>query len=415
MKVPKPLDKGCVPGFTFCFRPDRDADGAPVPSALGWKYLLRAPGGKPSKTIFAADKADAVSEAHKQVARWAAEAGAGAKPAERTMDALSDHFLAVKRHADSPTRVATADAYARELEIHIRPFFGKTTVAGVTPNDVDRWRAEHASSGKSRTRQKRVSLLSSLFRLAVDEGWRVGSPVLTRHHVPVLKHGKQKGKLVGDQRVARVLNAEQLAAAVERLDPDDLALRLLVELTGRVGLRLREATHLRAGDWAPHPDGSAFVTVGSSFACACRECCGLRLTKAGKARLVPVPQDLIAPLAAHAAALTARFGPGGWLFPVWHAKPRQRTRPGDLRVARTTSEAFITAAGDGYVFHDLRATAKTHLRLGGNHDAVDAAMGHELPGMSSVYVQFQEQPALLYKGVYPDWRPTLTMVKAAVA
>jgi hypothetical protein len=63
--------------------------------------------------------------------------------------------------------------------------------------------------------------------------------------------------------------------------------------------------------------------------------------------------------------------------------------------------------------NDLRSTAKTHLLLSGaNPSAVDVALGHALPGMSGIYVQLQQQPALLYRGCFPTWKPKLAMVNA---
>jgi hypothetical protein len=143
MKAPKPLDKGCVPGFTFCFRPDHDADGKPVPSPLGWKYLLRGPGGKPSKTIFAADKADAVSEAHKQVARWAAEASAKEAAPVWTMSALIAAYLAAKRDKDS-ANAGTQRAEAAWIKGVVEPYFVKAlhdpTVDAITEAHVREWK-----------------------------------------------------------------------------------------------------------------------------------------------------------------------------------------------------------------------------------------------------------------------------------
>jgi integrase len=213
----------------------------------------------------------------------------------------------------------------------------------------------------------------------------------------------------------------KVTEVLSKLDPDDPALQLMIELTGRMGFRLREATHLRAEDVTFHRDGSAFIAVASGIDCSCRDCRGTRLTKAGSARLVPIPMDLQGRVRMFLEVRRARFGAAGTLFPVWRAKPRQRTKPGQLRVARTVSDAFLTAAAaagletgreTGVVFHDLRATAKTHLLLAGaNPTAVDVALGHALPGMSAIYVQFVKHPALLYKGVYPTWEPTLTVVK----
>jgi integrase len=82
------------------------------------------------------------------------------------------------------------------------------------------------------------------------------------------------------------------------------------------------------------------------------------------------------------------------------------------------SGAFATAAAAAgladVVFHDLRASAKTNLLLAGaNATAVDVALGHQLPGMSSIYVTLESQPGLLYRGCYRAWTPRLTVVKEA--
>ena len=387
-----------------------------------WKFTYRGPHG--CKTVAAKDWPEAERLSGLAAAALAQAEHESTKTAnDRTVGQLADHFLAVRRGKNSSTRDKTVAGYARDLDMFIRPHFGMMNVTAVTPEEVDRWAGKYNAEGSARTRQKRVILLGSLFRLAVTDGWRGTSPVLQRHRVRVLKVGTHVGKLIGDQRVARVLSADELAAVVGKLDPDDPALHLLVELTGRMGFRLREATHLRGEDVTFYEDGSAFLRVGSGFQCTCRDCRaddGRRLTKGGKARLVPLPQDRQDAVRVHLEALRARFGPGGWLFPCWRAKPRQRSRPGQLRVAHMVSGAFGVAAEaaglPGVVFHDLRSTAKTHLLMSGaNAVAVDVALGHQLPGMSSIYVQLETQPALLYKGVYPAWTPRLTVVKTAKA
>ena len=328
---------------------ERGIDGKAEPYKLDekrrplWKFTYRLrPGPGGSQSFAALDWADA-----ERLSALVAEqlktgsAGSGTPLAERTVNQICDHLLAVRGHRDSSTRESTVTGYERDLERLVRPYFGTRLVGDITPEDVDRWKATHAAEGKARTRQKRVNLLASVFKLAVTDGWISTSPVLRRHRVRVLKLGEQDGKLRGDQRIAQVLSAEQVAQVLGKLDADDPALRLLVELTGRMGFRLREITHARAEDATFYPDGSAFIAVASGIDCSCRDCRGTRLTKAGSARLVPIPMDLQDSVRAFLEARRARFGMTGALFPVWRAKPRQRTRPGQLRVARTVSDAFI--------------------------------------------------------------------------
>jgi integrase len=87
-------------------------------------------------------------------------------------------------------------------------------------------------------------------------------------------------------------------------------------------------------------------------------------------------------------------------------------------VPHVLSGAFAAAAKatgrPDVIFHDLRSTAKTHLLMTpANRTAVDMMFGHALPGMDATYIQLQEHPALLYRQVYPEWEPTLVVVKKA--
>jgi integrase len=388
-----------------------------------WRFTVRAPQG--CKTFWAESRAEAERLAEVAVAKLATQDKGEAKPAtERTVLDAAQRLVEVKAASNSKTRHGTVSGYKRDIERFIQPdALGKLPVVAVMPDHVEAWIARHAGpkAGSLRTRDKRIGMLRMVFRFAVTRGWCDTNPVLEEFDVPVLKQGETNGKTTGDQRIAKVLSEGQLAEVIGKLDPDDPALRLLVEVTGRCGFRLREVTHLRVADVVDHESGALLLRVASGFSCDCRDCRAnghLRLTKSGKTRLVPVPPDLADAVRKHSEATEARFGSQAWLFPCWRAKARQRSRPGQLRVPHVLSGAFAAAAEAtgfrGFIFHDLRSTAKTHLLMTpANRTAVDIMFGHALPGMDATYIQLQEHPALLHKQVYPAWEPKLVVVKKA--
>jgi integrase len=413
-------------------------DGSPIPYDFDekkrplWKYTVRiklANGQPKCRNIAALDDDDARERAAVEIAKMHTEAEAvkqEAKASEtRTVNDLCDHFLQVKSGDNSSTREPTVKGYEREFKRFIRKDqLGVLRVVDVTPEHVDAWVARHASAkaGKARTRQKRVNLLGSLFRLAVGDGWRGTSPVLRRHHVPVLPETVHKGKIKGDQRVAKPLSMDEIEQAVAKLDQDDNALHLMIRLTGKCGLRLREATHLRLEDLQEYDDGAVFFRVVNGRKCSCRDCRangGVRLNKASEDRLAAVPPDLVDACRKHATTLRARFGARSWFFPVWRAKPRQRSRPGDLRVAAVVSGTFTAAAEavglHDRVFHDLRGSAKRWLltKVEANPTAVDVMLGHRLPGITQEYVNYRENPVELYWDLFRKLRPAPALMKEA--
>jgi integrase len=415
-------------GYKLALHAKRRTDGKSqdyhaAGKAVLWRFTARSEHG--CKTFWAESRADAERLAELSVADLRQGKQEPAKPAAaRTVLDAARRLVEVKGASNSKTRHGTVRGYERDIERFIMGDpLGALPVAAATPDNVEQWIARHAGpkAGSLRTRDKRIGMLRMVFRFAVTRGWCDTNPVLEEFDVPVLKQGETNGKTTGDQRIAKVLSADQLTAIIGKLDADDPALRLLVELTGRVGFRLREVTHLRLADVVDHESGALLLRVTSGFPCDCRDCAAnghLRLTKSGKSRLVPVSPDLADAVRKHAEATRARFGDGAWLFPCWRAKARQRSKPGQLRVPHVLSGAFRTAAvapeRPDVIFHDLRSTAKTGLLMtNANRVAVDVMMGHALPGMDATYVQLQEHPALLYKQVYPEWEPRLTVAKAA--
>lgn len=411
MKVPKPLDKGCVPGFTFCFRPDHDADGDPVPSALGWKYLLRGPGGKPSKTIFAVDKADAVSEAHKQVARWAAEGSAKAAAPIWTMSATITAYLAAKRDKDS-ANAGTQRAEASWIKGVVAPYFVAAlkdpTVDAITEAHVREWKKIYVDDAASAsTRHHRTRVLRALFAFAVRKGQRATNPA---EDFVVRPKPIKKG---GDQRGHHPLTAAELAALQTWLDahaPPSAA--FAIRLAAAVGLRDQELTHLRLEDL--EVDAVTPLVRVAHFKCACAYCAmhrdGQRMTKTKSARVVPLPPEIVGPLKDY-LAVRAEQVPGPWLFPAWTGT---RAKPGAqlgrsvlndfLQLAVADAQIAVKAEEHRLVFHSLRAYAATMLdrRSGGDFTAVCACLGHALPGgVAGRYNTLSERPAELAAALYP--------------
>ncbi|MGH7510428.1 MAG: tyrosine-type recombinase/integrase, partial [Gemmatimonadales bacterium] len=273
----------------------------------------------------------------------------------------------------------------------------------------------------SRTQQKHTVLLTMLFRYAVELDWRASLPVRKEHRVSVMKEGERRGKLRGDQRVGIALTPPQLDAIVDQLEHPDT---LLVRLTAWTGLREGEVTHLRMMDVSPNAD---LLTVASGIPCHCRDCRldgGERLTKSGRARVVPVAPELVPDLRAYVAERVERFGPDGWLFPRWFRPTRgrypaasQRSHRDVLTMFRAAAEAAEAEAAEaGEVspmpsgrlrFHDLRTTAHTWLteRSRGHLVAVSVALGHRLPGMAEVYNRLAANPDLLRAALFPDAVP----------
>lgn len=387
----------------------RDAGGQPL-----WRFLFRYRGR--CRVIAARDWGEAHVEAAKVQATWDAEKPGSDPPgAGHTVNDLCDAFLASRGGPNSRTRPSTVEGYRRALERLVRPRLGHRLVMEVTPGDVTEWQ-RHNDRGKSRTRQKRIILLSMLFRHAMEQDWRPTSPVRKEHRVVVLRVGERQGKLRGDQRAAVALSPDQVDAIVDQLDRPD---GLLVRLTAWTGLRVSEVIHLRTGDVN---EGADILTVASDIPCRCRDCLangGERQTKSGRARLVPVAPELVPDLRAYLAERSARFGPGGWLFPRWYRPTRSRRKAGDQRLRRDVLSLFQRAARSvgytGLVFHDLRSTAHTWLteRSHGHLVAVSVALGHRLPGMAETYNRLATEPMMLAQALFPDDYPTCIRLATA--
>jgi integrase len=418
----------------ICLHVKRDANGKSEPEALLdgtplWRFVVRGhlPDGTPkTKTFAAPDWREAEIAASKIADEWARLPQPA--PARHTVNDLADLYLAIKKSKGSTMRTSTVLDYERRIDRDIRPMLGNERVEDLTPALITEWMDAYCPyTLKSRTRAHRLGLLSSLLRLAIRRQWITVSPILPEEHrITVLKVGRVEGQVVGDERKAIALRADEVDRVIAALDDGDPAMRMLVAVTARAGFRLREVTHLRVADVAVQPNGAAFITVASGFLCSCVDCRAsysdtdgeikpsLRLTKAGESRVTPLAVELIAPMREYLGERAARFGDRGPLFPVWRRAKGGHLRPGDMRSAQTIRKVFQVAAKavgiKGVVFHDLRSTSKTRLLAdGGVPAAVDYAIGHRMPGMTQLYAAWADDLDQFYRAVFPSWRATLVL------
>lgn len=412
----------------LCLHVKRGGDGKAEPEEMHdgtplWRFVVRGHlrnGTPKTKTFAAPDWREAEIVASKNADEWARVLPPA--PVTHTMNELADLYLTIKKSKGSTMRTSTVLDYERRIDRLIRPLLGSTLVDEVTPDLITRWIAINCPATlKARTCAHRLGLLSSLILLAIRRKWILVSPILPEEHrITVLKQGVVAGQIVGDERKAMVFTREEVARIVRRLDPGDPGLRMLVAVTARAGFRLREACHLRMRDVRVHPNGAVFLTVASGYPCSCTDCRanGLRLTKAGEGRVSVLGPESVEPFLAHLAERTARFGPDGWLFPVWRRWRGTHFRPGDLRSPQSVTKGFKKAAErsdiHGARFHDLRSTCKqTLLAEGGVAAAVDYSIGHRMPGMTQVYSAWADDLDQFYRAVFPTWQPKLTLTTGA--
>ena len=154
-----------------------------------------------------------------------------------TVSQLIDRFLT--EHVEPRTRPATAKAYKRLLEKHIRPFFGAHKKVGdVAFEDIDRLHRQITASGTPYVANRTTGVLSKMFSLSVRWRMRENNPCQgVAHNYEV----KRKRYLKGDE-LPRLIEA--LAAYPDRQASNIIRMLLLT------GARLGEVLTMRWADIA---------------------------------------------------------------------------------------------------------------------------------------------------------------------
>jgi len=136
-----------------------------------------------------------------------------------------------------PTTVAD---YARDLELHAIPFFGRRRLAEIEPRHVKALAVHLADKGLSPSRVRGViAPARALFATAVEEGLIRSNPCAG------LRLAGRAAPAGGSADRARALSEAELARLVQET-PEDA--RLLVRFLAQTGLRIGELIALRWGD-----------------------------------------------------------------------------------------------------------------------------------------------------------------------
>jgi excisionase family DNA binding protein len=223
------------------------------------------------------------------------------------------------------------------IDANLKPFFGDQELNSITPLIIERYRAERLKTRVTKsTVNRETTLMKTMFRLAIDWGLTDTNPVTKVRLFP------EKDTL--KERILRIEEEEPLLAACPA------HLRPLVVVALHTGMRRGEILNLR---WTQVDLEKGLIRVEN--------------TKAGKNRLIPVNDALLAAF----RALQAAERPSGLVF----ANPR--TGMPFTEVKKSFKSACRAAGIRDLRFHDLRHTFATRLiEAGADIITVKELLGH---------------------------------------
>lgn len=307
----------------------------------------------------AEDKAAAWQQAHPQGLPTAEQAG----PVNR----LIEMWLEGAKH-----RQTTLEDYASKIALHIAPTIGRVSAGELRLHDVNLWVQTLAETGKGRTAEKCLAILSAALDYAVANGI-LAENVARNVEAPEYERRRARPMRLGEFRAF-------LEAAGGRLDkrkpapgrpPISTRLEALYILLLYLGLRRGEALALR---WSDLRDG--VLTVERQIDRRGRE---QAYTKTSSSRReIGLTDEVLEVLSVHQSRMQAEAHgqarqPDGLIFP---------SRDGTILNPSNLNRHFKTvlaAAGlpSSIRLHDLRhTTGKTAEAAGVPIAAISAMLGH---------------------------------------
>lgn len=262
----------------------------------------------------------------------------------------------------------------RLLESRLLPAFGPRLIRSITPAMIDDWKyslhEEEGLSGKS------VNSYLTILRTMFDYWWRRGlvseNPCLK---VKWMRRASQIRGILTDNEVRKLFNTKEAWS-----NPMAYLANILAACTG---MRMGEVQGLRKEDILP--DGT--IIVQHSF----DESFGLKCTKTGIIRCIPVPLELHKALQ-NCAALT-----DGYIFIYDNgALPMRRSCIlRNLRYALKRTGVSLEAQKERCIcFHSWRHYLNSRLRVSGVPDVVvKAVTGHSTDQMMEHYTHISAQDA----------------------
>ncbi len=269
------------------------------------------------------------------------EIGIRRRPEPVNFSQFSGTYL--ENYAKPNKRSWKCDDYC--LEAHLKPFFGKLDMRGITPLEIETYRAKRLKAGvKKSTTNREMALLKKMFHLAADWGYCEKNPVT-------------KVKLFSerDNLKERVLTVEEEVRLLAHC-PSHLAPIVVFALN--TGMRRSEVLGLR---WDQIDAAGKTVRV--------------MRTKSGRDRIVPLNEA-----AAGVIKAQRKKSHGGHVFPSTKGMEYMKS------VAHSFARACRKAGITGMRFHDLRHTFATRLiRKGADIITVQDLLGHHAVTVTQRY------------------------------
>lgn len=260
-----------------------------------------------------------------------------------------------------------ADISRSQLERHILPVFAKRPLAQITAGEIDRWLQRQSAEGlAASTLNHHLSNLRIVLQEAVREGLIDTNPAA---NVQGYSRTAYRPRDVPTPEELRTLLAPEALNTVWRGDRSAYAATLIALVTGA---RAGEIIALR---WADVD--SSHLVIRHSW---CRKY-GLKSTKGGKERMVPIPGRVTALLAtlrvedAEAYVLSGTRTPRTYksLIRAFRAALAAAGVPRDAQIERRLS------------FHSLRHAANSLLRIHVPDNVLRQVVGHSSADLTEHY------------------------------
>lgn len=276
---------------------------------------------------------------------------------------------------------ATRAGYEANLRVHLQPQWENTPIRDITTPAVRAWLAVLAPS-RPGARKKAFELFRTILNSAMDDGIIAVNPC-KRNMLNTVAAATSKDVPAKRKRQPRALTMEQLKQASQHVPH---YMRLMVLLSGMVGLRAGEVRALRGKHLIDHGPHGLFLRVEQGYTGQ-----GTRLEKGipktdKSVRDVPVPPAL----ADDIRQAVKKVGPGGLIFPgkagPGHVLPLSTYQNALRRLEDKTSVGYLTP-------HDLRHTASSLMQANGvSQQVVADILGHTKTVMTQNYTHtFREQ------------------------
>jgi integrase len=309
------------------------------------------------------------------------------RPARTHLATFAASWLISKKRV---VKASTYNRYKTTLDLHIVPKLGAYFVDAITHADLVAWRDSFAFENS--TVNGCLRTLKTMFVAATVE---LDLPKNPAQHVPSLP-------MTGgyDEDNPNSLEAHELAAFLEATKKHRPGWYPLFATLAFTGTRVSEATALK---WTDVIDGTEDAP-GKIIVRRSHWRGHVGTTKTGKARTVPLPQELASVLKDHRRALVAAQHPGleeGWVFParvlknrtgklIIHSSVRNALlkvfagMAKDLEEAKAKGEALPPKVS-AITVHGLRRTLDNLLRQHAAKEVTKAITGHVTDKMLEHY------------------------------